>query len=193
LLVKYLKTRSYRNELASAAIDAIRMLDEPFFTGPLQQILTEREQEFRSWDFARALETLARISRNEQDKTKVRKFLVGYVNHPKERIQSGALRALGALGDTKAIPILETFSSDEPDNRVERAAERALKVLRDRKELVPREIIQLREAVDKLKKETDKLRDNLDDIKERLEAKGEAIEIEEADEASGSSEIATEE
>ena len=187
LLVKYLKSRSYRNELAGAAVEAIRMLDEPFFIGPLQQILTEREQEFRSWDFARALETLARISRNEEDKTRVRTFLVGYVNYPKQTIQAGAIRALGALGDTKAIPILETFSSDESDDRTERAAERALKDLRDRKELVPREIIQLRETVDKLQKQTDKLRDDLDDIKMRLEAKEEAAENEDTDEKSGSS------
>ena len=187
LLVKYLKSRSFRNELASAAVEAIRMLDEAFFIGPLQQILTEREREFQSWDFARALETLARISRNEEGKTKVRTFLVGYVNHPKERIQVGAIGALGALGDTKAIPVLETFSSDEPDDRIERAAERALKDLRDRKELVPNEIIQLRDAVDKLQKQTDKLRDDLDDIKMRLEAKEEATENEDADETSGSS------
>ena len=147
------------------------MLDEPYFIGHLQQILAEREQEFRSRDLARALETLARISRNEQDKTKMREFLIGYVNHPKEAIQAGAIRALGALGDTKAIPVLETFSSDESDDRIERAAERALKDLRDRKELVPNEIIQLRETVDKLRKETDKLKDDLDDIKKRMEAK----------------------
>ena len=187
MLVKYLKSRSFRNELAGAAAEAIRLLDEPLFIGPLQQVLAEREKEFRSWEFARALETLARISRNEEDKTKVRKFLIGYVNHPKQTVQTGAIRALGALGDTKAIPVLETFSSDEPDDRIERAAERALKDLRDRKELVPGEIIQLREAVDKLKKETDKLRNNLDDIKKRLDAKEEATETKGADEQSDSS------
>ena len=187
MLVKYLKSRSFRNELAGAAAEAIRLLDEPLFIGPLQQVLAEREKEFRSWEFARALETLARISRNEEDKTKVRKFLIGYVNHPKQTVQTGAIRALGALGDTKAMPVLETFSSDEPDDRIERAAERALKDLRDRKELVPGEIIQLREAVDKLKKETDKLRNNLDDIKKRLDAKEEATETKGADEQSDSS------
>jgi aminopeptidase N len=187
LLVKYLKSRSYRNELASAAIEAIRRLDEPFFAGPLQQVLTEREDQFRSWDFARALETLARISCNDEDKTKVREFLVDYVNHPKEAIQAGAIRALGALGDTKAIPVLETFSSDEPKSRIERAAERALKDLRDRKELVPREIIQLRETVDKLQKETDRLRDDLDDFKKRLEAKEEAVKNKDDDKAADSS------
>ena len=176
LIMKYLNSRSFRNEVASAAIEAIRMLDESFFIGPLQQILTEREDQLQSWNFARALETLARISRNEEDKTKVRQFLLGYVNHPRETIQAGAIRALGALGDVKAIPVLETFTSDEPESRIERAADRALKDLRDRKELVPQEIIQLRETVDTLRKETDRLKDDLDDIKKRMEAKKEAVE-----------------
>ncbi|MBN2316386.1 MAG: HEAT repeat domain-containing protein [Sedimentisphaerales bacterium] len=176
LLVKYIRSRSFRNELAGAAVGAIRRLDEPFFIGTLQQILTEREQEFRSWDFASGLETLARISRSEQDKTKVREFLIGYVNHPKETVQAGAIRALGVLGDERAIPVLETFSGDEPDDRIERAAERALKDLRDRKELIPNEIIQLRETVDKLRKETDKLKNDLDDIKKRMEAGEKATE-----------------
>jgi aminopeptidase N len=176
LLVKYLKSRSYRNELAGAAIEAIRMLDEPFFIGRLQQILAEREGQFRSWDFARALETLARISRDEEDKKNVRQFLLGYVSHPKETIQAGAMRALGVLGDEKAIPVLETVAGDEPNSRIERAAERAIKDLRDRKELVPSEIIRLRETVDKLQKETDKLKNDLDDIKKRMEAKEETSE-----------------
>ena len=171
LLLKYLKSVSFRNELASAAIEAIRMLDEPFFIVPLQKVLEEREMDFRSWSFTRGLNTLAHISRNEDDKTKVRNFLASYVNHPKNRIQAGAIGALGTLGDPKAIPIVETFTNDEPDDYIERAAERALKQLRERKVLVPDEVVRLRETVDEFRKETDKLKDDLEDIKKRLDAK----------------------
>ncbi len=171
LLLKYLKSRSYRNELASAAIEAIRMLDEPFFIGPLQRTLSERESEFQSWGFTRGLDTLAHIARNEDDKTKVRNFLAGYVNHPKERIHTGAIRALGTLGDPKAIPIVETFAGDDPVDRVQRSAKNALKALRETKELVPEEIVRLREAVDTIRKENEKLRNDIDDIKKRLDAK----------------------
>jgi HEAT repeat protein len=148
LLLKYLQSVSFRNELAAAAIEAIRMQDEPLFIVPLQRVLDEREMDFRSWSFTRGLDTLAHISRNEDDKTKVRNFLAGYVNHPKDRIQAGAIGALGTLGDPKAIPIVETFSNDEPDNNIERAAERALKQLRQQKQLVPDEIVQWRVTVD---------------------------------------------
>jgi HEAT repeat protein len=147
------------------------MLDEPFFIVSLQRTLSERESEFRSWDFTRGLDTLAHIARNEDDKTKVRNFLVDYVNHPKARIQAGAIRALGTLGDPKAIPIVETFTGDEPSDRVQRSAKNALKALREKKELVPKEIVQLRETVDQFRKETEKLKNNLDDIKKRLDAK----------------------
>ena len=72
--------------------------------------------------FARALDTLAQLSRNEDDRTKVRKFLCAYVNHPNRRIQSGAIRALGALGDPKAIPVVEAFTGGDPSDRIQRAA-----------------------------------------------------------------------
>ena len=181
LLLKYLKSVSFRNELASAAIEAIRMLDEPFFIVPLQKVLEEREMDFRSWSFTQGLDTLAHITRNEDDKTKVRNFLAGYVNHPKDRIQVGAIRALGTLGDPKAIPIIETFSNDEPDNNIERAAERALKQLRERKQLVPDEIVRLRDTVEEFRKETEKIKNGLDDIKKRLDAKEKPIEKKDKD------------
>jgi len=171
LLLKYLKSVSFRNELASAAIKAIRMLDEPFFIEPLQRTLQEREMDFRSWSFTRGLDALAYIARNEDDKTNVREFLARYVNHPKDRIQAVAIGALGTLGDPKAIPIVETFINDEPDDNIERAAERALKQLRERKPLVPDEIVRLRETVDEFRKETERLKDDLEDIKKRLDAK----------------------
>ena len=182
LLLKYLQSVSYRNELATAAIEAIRMLDEPFFIVPLQRALDEREMDFRSWSFTRGLNTLAHISRNEDDKTKVRNFLASYVNHPKDRIQAGAIGALGTLGDPKAIPIVETFSNGEPDDYIERSAERALKQLQQQKQLVPDEIVRLRETVEKFRKETDKIKHDLDDIKKRLDAKEKPAEKKDKDE-----------
>jgi aminopeptidase N len=178
LLLKYLKSRSYRNALASAAIEAIRMLDEPLFTAPLQRTLSEQESEFRSWSFAQGLDTLAYISRNEEDKTTVRKFLADYVNHPKERFQTGAIQALGTLGDPRAIAIVETFDGDDPRDRIQRSAKNALKALREKKELVPAEIIHLRQTVDKIIKENENLRNDLEDIKKRLDAKDKSAETE---------------
>jgi aminopeptidase N len=171
LLVRYLKSRSYRNTVADAAVRAIRMLDEPLFITPLRRTLSEREQQFTSAGFSAALDTLAHISRNQDNKTEMRNFLAGYISHPKRRIQAGAIRALGTLGDPKAAPIVETFLGDDQRDWVQRSAKRALEALREQKRLVPDEIIQLRKIVDELKTQTEKLRTDLKDIEERLEAK----------------------
>jgi aminopeptidase N len=184
LLLDYLKSESYRNSLASAAVEVIRKLDESFFIEPLQRILSERERQFTSSGFARGLDTLAHITRNEDSKAKVRKFLAGYVNHPKNSVQAGAIRALGTLGDPKAIPVVETFSGDDSYDRVQRSAREALRALREKKPIVPAEIVRLRETVDKLSKETEKLRNDLDDMKNRLDAKENATENEDGDETS---------
>jgi len=187
LVLDYLESRSFRNELAVAAVEAVHMLDESFFIAPLQQTLEQRRTEFQSRAFARGLDTLAYIARNEDDRTQVRDFLAGYVHHPVDTIAAGAIRALGTLGEPGAISIVETFSSDEPDDAVERAAAAALKELQQRKELVPDEIVQLRETVEKLRKETEKLTNDLDDVKNRLDAKEKAEEKKDATKKSISS------
>jgi HEAT repeat protein len=152
------------------------MLDDTFFIAPLQKVLSEREAEFTSDDFAGALDTLAHITRNEDDKTEVRIFLVGYVNHPKQDVKAGAIAALGTLGDPKAISIVETFSGDKPDDPIQRTAKDALEKLQEKKQIVPEEIIYLRETVDELKKDSEKLKDDLEDLKKRLDASEESTE-----------------
>jgi aminopeptidase N len=184
LLLDYLKTKSYRNSLASAAIEVIRKQGDSFFIEPLERTLAENEKEFTSRGFARALDTLAHVSRDEENRTKVRKFLTGYVNHPKKTIQSGAIRALGTLGDPKAIAVVETFSGDDPSDRTQRTAKDALRALREKKQLVPDEIVRLRETVDKLDKETEKLRNDLEDMKNRFDAKEQATKDKSGDETS---------
>jgi len=184
LMLQYMGTKSYRNSIASAAIEVIRKLDDSFFIEPLKKALSENEREFTSGGFARALDTLAHISRNKENKTKIRTFLTDYVNHPKRTIQSGAIRALGTLGDPRAIAVVETFSGDDPADRTQRSARDALKALREKKPLVPDEVIRLRETVDKLSKETDKLRDDLADMKNRLDAKEQAAKDKSGDETS---------
>lgn len=170
-LVKYLQSTSYQNELANAAISAIRRLDDSTFISDLMATLQEDERLFTSWRFGSALDALAHIARNEDDRTQVREFLLRYVNQPRPSIQGGAILALGTLGDPKAIPVVETFRGEEPHDRIERYAERAMEKLREKKLLVPEEIVELRQTVDELKKETEKLKEDLEDLKKQVEAK----------------------
>jgi len=170
VLIRYLRSDSYRHGVADAAIEAMRMLDDATFIEPLKAALHEDQDKFTSWRFGRGLDTLARLARNEDDRTEIREFLAGYVNHPNERIASGAIGALGTLGDPKAIPMVETFQGQEPRNALERRAQRALDALRKEKQLVPAEISELRKIVDELKQETDKLKAELEDMKKRNKA-----------------------
>ena len=171
LLVRYLKSSSYRNRLADAAVRAIRASADPYFIDDLIKALKSRQEHFTSTGFSSGLSALAYVSSNEEDKTQVRKFLLGYVNHPRRTIQAGAIRALGILGDPKAIAVIETFAGDDGGDHIQRTAERALEELSRQKELVPREVWELRKVVDELKKSNEEVKEELEDIKKRLDAK----------------------
>ncbi len=173
LVTRYLQAPSFHNALASAAVGAIRLLDEPQFIEPLYRELKTPNGDWGRGRFAQALDTLAYIARDQDDKAVVRELLLGYVNHPNRSFQAGAIRALGTLGDPKAIATLQTFTRDVPRDNTERAARDALTRLQEQKKLAPQEVIELRKVVDDLKKDTKKLTDELEDIKKRLDAKPE--------------------
>ncbi len=171
LVIRYLEAESFRNRLACAAARAIRMLDEPELIEPLNRVLREGPQDWPRRRFSQALDTLAHVARNEEDKTEVREFLAGYVNHPDRSIQAGAIRALGTLADPRAAGVIETFAREEPRNSVERAAQRALEKLREQKKPVPEEVIELRKIVDELKKSSESLEDQVEELRNRLDAR----------------------
>jgi len=150
------------------------MLDEPQFITPLAKVLKVPGGDWSRGRFAQALDTLAHIARNEEDKTDVREFLLGHVNHPDRSIRAGAISALGTLGDPKAIGIVQTFARETPRDNVERAARDSLAKLREQKKFVPQEIIELRKVVEDLKKETKKLTDEMEDLRKRLDARPES-------------------
>ncbi|MBN1292823.1 MAG: HEAT repeat domain-containing protein [Candidatus Latescibacteria bacterium] len=170
MITGFLQSQSYRNRLTDAAISAIRQLDDPVYIKPLQKILESREKDFTSFGFVQGLDALAYITRNEDDKSGVREFLTDRVNHKKMRVQIGVIDALGTLGDPRTIPVLETFAGNDSDDRIQKAAQNALKNVREEKDIVPEEIMSLREVVDELKKENDEVKKDLEDIKKRLEA-----------------------
>jgi aminopeptidase N len=170
LVGRYLTAESFQKRLTIAAIEAMQMLDEPNFIQPLQDVLSQGPHDWPARRFSSALNALAHLAREQEDRTNVREFLAGYVNHPNRNIQTGALRALGTLGDPKAIPIVRTFLNGEPEDRTERAAKDALDRLQEKKKLAPDEIIELRRVVEELKKEQQKTKDELEKIKKRLDA-----------------------
>jgi HEAT repeat protein len=178
---RYLQSTSYRNELAVAAIDAIDTLSDPTFIPELTAVLRDREDQFGSWDLARGLDVLAKIASDQDDRTNVREFLVSCVNCRRPAIRGGALAALGSLGDPKAVPVVETFCGDDRRDPVQRRAREAMDRLREKKPLVPAEIVELRRTVDELRKEVETLKGQLDDVKKKDRAKAEDASAEEGE------------
>lgn len=169
-LIKYLKTESYRNELADASVGAMRLQDDPAFIGPLLETVTNRADAFTSRGLAQALDTLAYLARNEEKKDAVRNLLLEELNNKKERVQIAAISALGTLGDPQAISALERFASPSTESGKRAVAERAVEVLRAGRKPVD-DFKNLRSEVMALEKANRDLRKELDDLKKKLDTK----------------------
>jgi aminopeptidase N len=167
-LAKFLKTDSFRNELADAAIAGMRLQDDPGFISPLLQTLKEREAAFTSRGFGQGLSTLAYLSRNEEKKSDVRDFLESYVNSSKRSVQRAALGGLGTLGDPQAIAMLERFTTAGKQNPERAIAERAISELRTGRKPSD-DFKNLRQEVLDLEKSNRELRKELETLKKKIE------------------------
>src|SRR5882724_4052568 len=170
LLLKFLDSQSFMNELADAAIGAIRLQDDPSYISPLLETLGKREPDFTSGGFARGLGTLAYLARNEEKKQAVRDFLIRYVNHKKRGIRLASLSALGTLGDSEAIVVLNKFATAAKESPERGAAERAVTELRAARKPVD-DFKNLRSEVLDLQKSNRELRKELEDLKKKLESR----------------------
>ena len=168
-VLKFLNAPSYRNELADAAIAAMRSQDDPVFIPPLVETLAQREAEFTSRGFAQALGTLGYLARNEEKKDRVREFLAGNLSHRKRTIQLAAINALATLGDPKAIAALEKSATAARESPERSAAEKALADLRAARKPVD-DFKNLRQEVLDLQKANRDLRKELDDLKKKVDA-----------------------
>jgi HEAT repeat protein len=166
LLLQFLNSNSYRNELADAAISAMRSQDDPAFLPALLAALAKRETDLTSSGFAQGLGTLAYLARNEEKKDAARQFLLGRLNDQERTVQLAAIRALGALGDAQAIAALQTFANAAKGAPGQAAAERAVTDLRAGRKPVD-DFKNLRQEFLDLQKTSRDLRKELDDLKAR--------------------------
>jgi aminopeptidase N len=170
LLVKYLHSESPREELAEAAMGALRAQDDPASIPTVLQALQTRQAELPTPVLASGLEALAYLARNEDEKTTVREFLASHLNDARKRVQRSAMTALGTLGDPKAIAPLETFATAAKASPEQIAAEQAVTLLRSDRKPVD-DFKNLRSEVMDLQKANRALRHDLDDLKRELEAR----------------------
>jgi aminopeptidase N len=169
LLLKFLASTSYRNELANAAVGAMRSQDDSAYVTPMREALSRRESEFTTGGFSQGLNALAYLARNEENKNEVREFLVLHLENKKRNVQRTAINALRTLGDPKAIGVLEKLATASKDSPERTAAERALSDLRAGRKPVD-DFKNLRQEVLDLQKANRDLRKELDDLKKKVEA-----------------------
>ena len=169
LIRKALASSSYRHELGDAAVTALRTLDDPANLNLLLEALREDSKKFSSRGYGSGMKALAYLARNEEDKGKVRRFLLGRVSHLNPRIRLAAIDSLGQLGDPKAIAALEKFASGGDGSPERKNAEAAIEKLRTARKPVD-DFKNLRKEVSDLKKANQTLTKQLDDLKKRFEA-----------------------
>src|SRR6185295_11903911 len=98
--------------LAGAAVRAMRTANDPAYIEPLRENLQQHESAYTSRGFASALDALASLARDHDDRRdNIREFLLGYVNHPRRIIRVGAISALGTLEDPRATAVLEKYNT----------------------------------------------------------------------------------
>ena len=116
------------------------------------------------------MDALAHIHRQSDNKTPIRNLIDSYVNHPNQRIQLSAIRALGTLGDRRSQAVLQTLAGDDRSDRIASVAKEALQSLQEKTPPVPAEIVQLRKLLTQMQTQNDKLREDVDQLKKTIEA-----------------------
>ena len=169
--VALLNEDSFRNEIADAAINAMRTRDDPWYAKKIANALKQRESAFSGRSMSAALTTFARLSRHKKNKANARALLAEYLNHPKESVRLAAIRAFGELGDLRAVAVLEPLADADLSDRIQAAAEGALRKIREAPPPVPGEVRDLRQRLDALEDDYEQLRKQLDAIEAKQKAK----------------------
>lgn len=171
-LLKYLDSKSYQNRLSVAAMRAIKNQPGTSFIKPLQELLRKRSSEFLPDTLGYGLGTLAALAKDEKQKEDVRIFITSFLDDKRTRAQSGAIQALGALGDPKSLPVLEPLVSSAKASPQQADAERAVEAIRGWNKPSDN-LADLRNQVLELQKSQRELKKELDDLRKRIKAEGE--------------------
>jgi len=169
-LLRFLAAKSFRNQLADAAIEAARAQDDPAFIKPLIEKLEKGESDFTSRGFGQGLNAVAYLARNEEKKDEPREFLLRYVNSRKKPVQLACLGALGVLGDPKALPVVEKYAIASRQSPERDVAEGAVAALRASRRPVD-DFKELRQEVLELQKARREMGKDLEELKKRVEVR----------------------
>ncbi|QDU58529.1 PBS lyase HEAT-like repeat protein [Aeoliella mucimassa] len=172
-LILALDRPSFENKIAMAAIGALGASGDVSLRGKVLAVLQRDRQKFGDRDYGRALQVLAKLWKEADDKQPVRDMLEDALQDPSRKARQGAIEALGELGDRTAVAALRSYADREGEGRNATAAAAAIKKLEDDAPFVPREVQELRKQLGDLTKQQAKLQKELDTLKSKLEARPE--------------------
>ena len=122
-----LRTESFRNRIAAAAIVALGDSGDTALRGQLLRLLKNNQRTIDARSYTQGLKVLAKLWRDADDKTPARSWLETCLADPAGRVRIGAIEALGELGDTQAIALLQSYAEIEGNGRGEKRPKRRLK------------------------------------------------------------------
>lgn len=178
-LRKLLDGTSYRQAVAAAAISAFKAQGDATAVPLILKKVTNPAQalEFTTGDFAAAMEALAFLAKDlaSNEREPVRQFLVNHLSHPKEALRVAAAQALGTLGDTRAIAVLQPLTNvSKPfKDPVREAAEKSLALLHSTQPR-PQELKEVWKQMQDLQRQARELEGELETLKKKAAAPGNA-------------------
>lgn len=162
LITRHLKTLSYGDTVARAALMAAREHGDPSLQEPILDRLEELGDGVSPALLSDALTTLAHLAHDEAERSPVRELLLGHLEHRRQSVRLSALRALGTLGDTRALPVLQRFAGSDREQRERRTAESAIHAIREQRPPA-QELQALRKEVMELRRDQQQLKQQLQD------------------------------
>lgn len=170
ILVSRLRDDSYRQTVERAVLSASRKFDSTSLAPAIRKYIEDKGDKIESNTLGDALNALAFLNRASDAPVKIstRLFIQEFLTHKKESVISGAIRALGTLGDSRAIAILESFSTVDKDEGPAKAAREAIsKIQKNATESPQLEL--LRKQVQSYEAEVESLNKQVDQLKSQWE------------------------
>jgi aminopeptidase N len=166
-LRKFLATTSYHNEVAAAAIAALRAQDDGSAVPVILREFGRIAQEFDAREKEQAFEALAFLARDARhpSRDEVLALLAQQLGHDDEKIRAAAVKSLGTLRNPKALALLHPLIAvAKPYNDPVRAAvEKSIQVI-EAEQAKPQEFKDVWTKMQELQKKTEELEKQLEKL-----------------------------
>jgi HEAT repeat protein len=148
-LIANTKEPSFRDEIRSQAVSSLGEIGDERGLKPAMELASYGE----AWRIRPpAISAVGKIGSAMKDKTEARKFLIGLLDDSQDRPANVAIRALGELGDEKAIDALEMIANSSAPESKRHAAQQAIDTINKHEGGESGALRALRERVETLEK-----------------------------------------